>query len=90
MSGFVGECVVANAVPLSPPTAPPPILAIDAAGCCCSSCLQDKLIAKQFMFKFVNSYAALAFIAFAKEDPVPDWLDEIDTVSLLPSSSLLL
>jgi hypothetical protein len=27
---------------------------------------EDRLIAKQFSFKFVNSYASLAFIAFAK------------------------
>eukprot|EP00298_Acanthocystis_sp_HF-20_P014547 c20815_g1_i3.p1 GENE.c20815_g1_i3~~c20815_g1_i3.p1 ORF type:complete len:811 (+),score=251.73 c20815_g1_i3:45-2435(+) len=38
---------------------------------------EDKLIAKQFSFKFVNSFSTLAFIAFAKDDPIPNWLESV-------------
>eukprot|EP00299_Pterocystis_sp_00344_P006882 c1945_g1_i1.p1 GENE.c1945_g1_i1~~c1945_g1_i1.p1 ORF type:complete len:810 (+),score=205.98 c1945_g1_i1:46-2475(+) len=38
---------------------------------------EDRLIAKQFCFKFVNSFSSLAFIAFAKDDPEPSWLTDV-------------
>jgi len=49
---------------------------------------ENALIAKTFIFQFINSYIALFFIAFLKSSPIPNWATKYDDGTNIPHSDL--